>query len=129
MTADDDTDVIVECPRCHRPLGRLEEWAPGDARFVGDVVEGEDTGAGSSTEPRPTNYGGVTARVIAADLGPPQRTVRVGRKIVRCESRYHRRPVSRSVTVAAANDTYWRACAAGKTRVSLFDLRADAVQR
>jgi hypothetical protein len=54
-----------------------------------------------------------------------------GRRTIRCVSRYHRTrtPVSRRVTQAAANDTYWRARAARLTRVSLYDVIADAVQR
>jgi hypothetical protein len=129
-------DVIVECPRCHRPLGVLEDHGPGEARFTADVVEAEDGflshGGSLGPEGKPRNYGGATARVAATDpafdplhTDPSGR----GRKTIRCVSRYHRQPVSRRVTQAAVNDTYWRARAAGITRVSLFDLRVDAVQR
>jgi hypothetical protein len=30
--------VIVECPRCHRPLGILEDAGPGKAHFMSNEI-------------------------------------------------------------------------------------------
>jgi hypothetical protein len=126
-------DVIVECPRCHRPLVVLEEWGPGDARIAADITEDDHVGDSRLHPDQVTNYGARSARVTVTDPAfDPHHTDRTaggkGRRTIRCVSRYHRSPVSRTVTQAAANDTYWRARAARLTRVSLYDVTADAVQ-
>jgi hypothetical protein len=104
--------IVVECPRCRRPLCALVAARYGGARFV-SMPDSSSTG-----------------RLYSADTAYPGRTTNgPSRVTIRCVSRYHHQPVVRSVTPSAGNDTYRRAVTAGLTRVSLFDLRADAVQR
>ena len=118
--------VVVDCPRCHRPLFPLE-WDGTHARIMGTVLpeNGDPTGTLTSYSGGRVKWAG---RVTSTDPAlAPGSSSGLGRKTIRhvCA---HRREPSRVVTQAALDASYQRATAAGLDRVSLRHVTADVVQ-
>ena len=119
--------VDVECPSCHRPLFPLG-WDGVHARIGARVIEAENGDPGSTFNVL-HGWSARHVQVLSVEPGSQPGTTRGGGRFrISCEAPRHRRPVRRRVTQAALDDTMRRALAAGESRVSLFDIRADTVR-
>jgi hypothetical protein len=114
--------VVVECPRCHRPVCRLS-WSDDHADVLGTVyAENGDPGGTLNTYQGGRVPKWATRVIFTEPDAPPGSSSSIGRKTIRhvCA---HRRVQTQPVTQAALTATYRRAVAAGRNRVSLLDLR------
>lgn len=115
--------VVVECPRCHRPMGRL--------LLVGDRVEIAGTTGAENGDPGGTltsHLGGSprwAARRTTTDASVPAGTATTAGRVTfshtggSCSMR-------RVVTLEARTAAYHRAVADGRKRISLLDLTTRA---
>ena len=115
--------IIVECHRCHRPVARLA-LQDGRAEFLGTTVAENGNPGGALTADVGQRIGRWAARVgdLPDATVAPGSAMSTGRKTIghasgHCNER-------RTVTLEARTAAYHRAIAAGRTRISLLDLRA-----
>jgi hypothetical protein len=119
--------VTVECPRCHRPVGRLT-WQQDHAAFTGTIRAERPGGEGDVSTV--TSYEGGkppdwAARILSADpsLAPESASVG-GRKVIRCSCGVRRgKPgMQRAVSDSSLTAAYQRAVQQGRARISMLDL-------
>ena len=112
--------ILVECPRCHRPIAPLA-LQDGRAEFLG-TTEAENGDPGSVlTADVGQRIGRWASRVISTDPTlAPGSAMSTGRvTLVHVSGRCNER---RTVTLEARTAAYHRAVAAGRKRISLLDL-------
>ena len=112
----------MECFRCHGPFGQLH-LAGGTAQFTGTTVAENGDPGGVVTVPmgRPPSW---AATRVSSDASVPAHAASASGRVTVAHTG-GRCTVRRQVTSEARTAAYHAAVAAGRTRISLLDLKAQ----
>ena len=114
--------MIVECPRCHRPIAQLH-LCDGRAEFLGTIVaENGDPGGDLAVDVGQRRGRWAAQRISTDQVVSPGSASSTGRVTLSHVS--GRCNIRRTVTLEARTAAYHRAVAAGRKRISLLDLTA-----
>ncbi len=113
--------ILVECPRCHRPVAQLE-MGGGRVYVVGTTyAENGDPGGVLTTSGAAGRRW--SARTMSTDPGlAPGSASGAGRRTFVCKGRRHG-PLRWVVTEAALTAGYDKAARAGRNRIDVRELR------